>query len=252
MARVVTMHSYRGGTGKSSTAANMALLFAAGGLRVGVLDTDIQSPAVDAIFGLEPDPSMCTFADYLVGRCEIEDAARPVDGMDLFVVPSRAGLTAINEIMTSGYDLGLLNEAVLRLTASLALDVLIMDTHTGINTETVTAVAGSDAMVIVTRAHRLDLAGAGESVALADRLGCRQRIVVVNMVPEGIEDGDLVPRVEQAYGLPVAAVLPYVPAMAGPDGAHVFVTADPGHASAAGYHDINALVMSDTVCRLPS
>ncbi|WP_248962189.1 MinD/ParA family ATP-binding protein [Sphaerisporangium perillae] len=245
MARVITMHSYRGGTGKSSTAANMGLLLAAEGLRVGILDTDIQSPAVDTIFGVPPGAATCTFADYLVGRCEIEEAVRPVPGQDLFIVPSRTGLSAINEIMADGYDVGLLNEAVTRLVAAFRPDVLLLDTHTGINTETVMAVAGSDALVIVTRAHRLDLAGAAESVALADRLGCGQRAVVVNMVPEGTPDADLVPRVEKAYGSPVTAVLPYVPEMAELAGEHVFVTAHPRHALVAGYREINSVVLGD-------
>ncbi|MEV8630499.1 MinD/ParA family protein [Streptosporangium sp. NPDC051023] len=247
MARVVTMHSYRGGTGKSSMAANMALLLAARGLRVGILDTDIQSPAVDTIFGVTAGPGTGTFADYLVGRCEIEEAARFVPDRNLFVVPSRTGFSAINEIMTNGYDVGLLNEGVTRLVGSFSPDVLLLDTHTGVNTETVMAVAGSDALVIVTRAHRLDLAGAAESVALANRLGCAQRALVVNMVPEGAAAADLVSQVEKAYGSPVTAVLPYVPEMADLADGHVFVTGRPWQALLAGYQEINSVVLGEGI-----
>lgn len=41
---IVSVHSYRGGTGKSNTTANLAALLAAEGRRVGVIDTDLQSP----------------------------------------------------------------------------------------------------------------------------------------------------------------------------------------------------------------
>ena len=44
MSRVVAFHSFRGGTGKSNTTANVAVLAARRRLRVGVVDTDIQSP----------------------------------------------------------------------------------------------------------------------------------------------------------------------------------------------------------------
>ena len=44
MARIVSVHSFRGGTGKSNLTANLAALTALGGRRVGVVDTDIQSP----------------------------------------------------------------------------------------------------------------------------------------------------------------------------------------------------------------
>ncbi|MEU7406789.1 P-loop NTPase, partial [Streptomyces sp. NPDC044948] len=51
MSQIITVHSYRGGTGKSSTAANLGLLLASSGLRVALVDTDIQTPALDVMFG---------------------------------------------------------------------------------------------------------------------------------------------------------------------------------------------------------
>ncbi|WP_405145659.1 MinD/ParA family protein [Sphaerisporangium sp. NBC_01403] len=243
MARVITMHSYRGGTGKSSMAANMALLLAAEGRRVALVDADIQSPAVDTMFGFLRSPAKCSLADYLVGRCEIEDAVMraPEDGP--FIVPARTSVSAINEITANGYDVGLLNEGFTRLVGAFDLDVLILDTHTGINTETVMAVACSDALVLVTRADRLDLAGAAESVALADRLGCTRRAVVVNMVPDVTLGDGLVLKAETAYGSPVTAVLPYVPEMAQLAGEQIFVTAHPAHSLVSGYQKINDAVL---------
>jgi MinD-like ATPase involved in chromosome partitioning or flagellar assembly len=44
MSRIISVHSFRGGTGKSNAAASVATLLAAEGQRVGVVDTDIQSP----------------------------------------------------------------------------------------------------------------------------------------------------------------------------------------------------------------
>ncbi len=47
-----SIHSFRGGTGKSNTAANLATVVADAGQRVGVIDTDIQSPGIRVLFGL--------------------------------------------------------------------------------------------------------------------------------------------------------------------------------------------------------
>ena len=44
MSMVISIHSFRGGTGKSSTAADVATLLAAEGQRIGVIDTDLRSP----------------------------------------------------------------------------------------------------------------------------------------------------------------------------------------------------------------
>jgi len=54
MARIVAVHSFRGGTGKSNVTANLAALLAAAGHRVGVVDTDIQSPGIHVLFGFDP------------------------------------------------------------------------------------------------------------------------------------------------------------------------------------------------------
>lgn len=52
MARIISIHSFRGGTGKSNTTANVAAILAAQGRRVAVIDTDIQSPGIHILFGL--------------------------------------------------------------------------------------------------------------------------------------------------------------------------------------------------------
>ena len=55
MAKIISIHSFRGGTGKSNMTANLAALLAAEGGRVGVIDTDIQSPGIHVLFGLNGD-----------------------------------------------------------------------------------------------------------------------------------------------------------------------------------------------------
>ena len=49
---VVAVASGKGGVGKSTTAANLALAWAAQGARVGLLDADIYGPSQPTIFGL--------------------------------------------------------------------------------------------------------------------------------------------------------------------------------------------------------
>ena len=44
MSKIVSIHSFRGGTGKSNSTANLAATVAEAGYRVGIVDTDIQSP----------------------------------------------------------------------------------------------------------------------------------------------------------------------------------------------------------------
>ena len=55
MPKVVSIHSYRGGTGKSNFTANLATTVAMQGHRVGVIDTDLPSPGIHNLFCLEPE-----------------------------------------------------------------------------------------------------------------------------------------------------------------------------------------------------
>ena len=59
MSRIISIHSFRGGTGKSNTTANVAALLATEGLRIGVVDTDIQSPGIHVLFGVDEPAGEC-------------------------------------------------------------------------------------------------------------------------------------------------------------------------------------------------
>ncbi|GGL60440.1 CDP-3, 6-dideoxy-D-glycero-L-glycero-4-hexulose-4-reductase [Streptomyces fumigatiscleroticus] len=250
MSQIITVHSYRGGTGKSSTAANLGLLLASSGLRVALVDTDLQTPALDVMFGDAIPPARRSLTDYLIGRCEIEDAAYAVDrsaGHDgLFLVPARSQTTGVNQIMGRGYDVGLLREGFDRLIDTLVLDVLLLDTHAGFNNETVTAMASSDGLVVMTRADRLDFAGAKETMALADRLVLGSMSIVVSMAPEGAMADRLRGQVETAYDTRITTVLPYAPEMASLAGERLFSTAYPHHPLVKGYHRIISEVSNGT------
>ena len=77
MSRIIAIHSFRR-TGKSNTTANVATLLAAGGRRIGVVDTDIQSPGIHVLFGVDQATLRNSLNDYLWGRCQIEQAAHDV------------------------------------------------------------------------------------------------------------------------------------------------------------------------------
>lgn len=214
MGKIISVHSFRGGTGKSNTTANLTGLLASDGLRVGVVDTDIQSPGIHVLFGVEDTGTDRSLNDYLRGECEIEETAVdvtdrvgvPISGK-IFLIPSSIKAGEIDRILREGYDVGLLNEGYQRLIETLDLDALLIDTHPGLNEETLLSIAISDALAIILRPDQQDYQGTGVTVEVARKLGVPRMVLVVNKVP-GIWDADEVrQRVEQTYSCEVGAVL---------------------------------------------
>jgi MinD-like ATPase involved in chromosome partitioning or flagellar assembly len=236
LAEVISIHSFRGGTGKSNTAANVAVLLAAEGRRVGVVDTDILSPGIHVLFGLDDEHMSHSLNDFLWGMCEIKDTAIDVtqnlgahiDGR-VYLIPSSIKAGEIAKVLRQGYDVGLLNEGFQRLQQDLNLDVLVIDTHPGLNEETLLAIAISDVLAIVLRPDQQDYQGTGVTVDVARRLGVPRMLLVVNKVPAMFDPDAVKQRVEQTYDCEVAGVLPHSDEMMVLASSGIFVLRYPDH-----------------------
>jgi len=236
MSKVVSVHSFRGGTGKSNTTANLAALIAAQGRRVGVVDTDIASPGIHVLFGLEEDQMTRSLNDYLWGRCDIQQTAHDVTaslgsgaGGKLYLVPSSIKAGEIARVLREGYDVGLLNDGFRELTRALNLDILMIDTHPGLNEETLLSIAISDVLLIILRPDQQDYQGTGVTIEVARKLSVPSMMLVVNKVPAVFSEAEVRARVERAYHAEVVAVLPHSDEMMVLASAGVFVTRYPDH-----------------------
>jgi MinD-like ATPase involved in chromosome partitioning or flagellar assembly len=250
MSKIVSIHSFRGGTGKSNTTANLAALIASQGHRVGVVDTDIASPGIHVLFGLEEDQMVHSLNDYLWGKCEIRETAHDVTaslGGDIrgcvFLVPSSIKAGEIARVLREGYDVGLLNDGFRDLVEALDLDVLMIDTHPGLNEETLLSIAVSDVLLIILRPDQQDYQGTGVTVAVARKLSVPRMMLVVNKVPAVFAEGEVRARAEQAYGAEVGGVLPHSDEMMALASAGVFVTRYPDHPITAALKQVAQLVM---------
>ncbi len=247
MSRIVSIHSFRGGTGKSNTTANIATQLALAGKRVGVIDTDIQSPGIHVLFGLKGADIKHSLNDFLWGKGEIGAAVHDVtDHLNrampgkVFLIPSSAQADEIVNVLREGYDVSLLTTGFRKLVGELSLDVLLIDTHPGLNEETLFSIAISHALVIVMRPDHQDYEGTGVTVEVARSLEIPNMSLVVNKTPPVLDPEEVRQRVQQTYSVTDVTVLPHCDEMMNLASGGVFSTAYPDHALTRLYQALAA------------
>lgn len=219
MSQIISIHSFRGGTGKSNLTANIAVAVASQGKRVGIVDTDIQSPGIHVIFGLDEEKITHSLNDYLWGNCELEQTAYDVTkdlktssgepaaiSGKVFLVPSSLKAGEIAKVLREGFDVGLLNDGFQELLDCLDLDFLFIDTHPGLNEETLLSIALSDAMVVILRPDRQDYLGTAVTLEVARKLDVPKLMLLVNKMPKAFDGETIRQQVEENYSATVGGL----------------------------------------------
>lgn len=251
MAKVVLVHSFRGGTGKSNTTANLATTIARTGKRVAVIDTDIQSPGIHVLFGREYVDSQRTLNQYLWGNCTLEEVAQDVtpdvvsqNNGHIFLVPSSSDASDITRILHEGYDVRLLKKGFRELITALNLDYIFVDTHPGLNEETLLCVAIANILVIILRPDRQDFQGTAVMVDLARKLRVPKMLMVVNRVMQNSDTEIIRQKLESKYDVPVVGVFPNCDEMQQLASSDVFSLRYPDHPLTQIYQQVAAEVMA--------
>ncbi len=239
MTTVVSVHSFRGGTGKSNSTSNLAANLAAMGARVAVVDTDIQSPGIHVLFGYDEHLDN-TLNDYLWGKLPIEQAAHDVtdrvrdsinveEGGTLYLIPSSMKAGDIARVLREGYDVGTLNDGFRDLAKALQLDFLLIDTHPGLNEETLLSITISDVLLLILRPDRQDFQGTAVTVDVARKLEVPALYLMVNKVPRGVDTDDLREQMTAAYAAETAAILPLAEEVVQNASGGLFSVTNPDH-----------------------
>ena len=243
ISRIIAVASGKGGVGKSTVAANLAVALAARGLAVGLLDADIYGPSVPLLFGVRRGSG----ADPAPGGTDAEGRFVPVDrhGVRLvsmgFFVAEGAPLIWRGPMLTKALG------QFLRDVAWGKLDVLVLDLPpgTGDVQMTVTQQFALDGGIIVTTPQDVALADVERGVKMFQQSQVPVLGVIENMsfhVCPGcgqtahlFGDGGAA-RVANRFGIPVLGGIPLARSIreSGDAGAPIFV-ADPDGPVAAAF-----------------
>lgn len=242
MGEIISIHSFRGGTGKSNLTANLAAQFAMRGKRVGIVDTDIQSPGIHVLFGFDETRINKALNDFLWGKAPIEETAYPIHetaanepdraflrDLRIWLIPSSIRTGEIARILREGYDVGLLNEGFHTLLEKLELDYLFIDTHPGLSEETLLSIAISSVLVIILRPDQQDFQGTAVTVDVARKLEVPHLRLIVNKALTRYDFAKIKTDIEATYNVPVSGVLPLSEDVASNASGNIFSALNPDH-----------------------
>ena len=159
-----------------------------------------------------------------IGQAD-ENADRP----RLFVIPSSLKTGEIARILREGYDVGRLNDGLHDLQKRLRLDYLFIDTHPGVNEETLLSIAVSDLLILIVRPDQQDFQGTAVTVELARKLDVPEMFLLINKVPTGMDVVALGEQVRSMYQAEVAAILPLSNDMVRMASGDIFCNRYPSH-----------------------
>lgn len=168
MVKMISIHSSRGGTGKSLISSNIAAILASEGRNIALLDFDFRAPSLLTIFQAKRRVKGWV-NDYLDGKARLEDIM--VDMTDkygmkgkLYVGFANPSMEAMREIARK--DRKWQMRALRRLMAmkeelaeKLGVEIVVADTSPGVQYSSVNAIVSADVSVIVSTMDILDLEG---------------------------------------------------------------------------------------------
>ena len=124
---------------------------------------------------------------------------------------------------------GLLNDGFRDLIDDLQLDYLLIDTHPGLNEETLLSIAISDELIILLRPDRQDFLGTAVTVEVARKLDVKSLVMVLNKVLPSVAERGFQAEVERIYGAPVIGMLQESPDMLELGSNGLFILRFPDH-----------------------
>lgn len=244
MAFKIAVHSFKGGTGKSTVAANLAVLLALEGRRVGVLDLDLAGPGLHVLFEMKPDEIKYTLNDYFLGTCAAGDIAIELasklgikKGGSLVFVPASFKAEDIVKVLSKGYEIGMFRNAIDLISKMYNLDYMIIDTHPGVDKSTLVSMGVCDINIIITRMDSQDIFGTGVMMEVI-RVLDKPQMLIANMIPPGVDKEKVKVRLETLFGTNVITAIPFYTEILRALSSEVFVLKNPDHDFAAALRPV--------------
>ncbi|KAJ2906489.1 hypothetical protein MKZ38_001470 [Zalerion maritima] len=167
--KVVAVSSAKGGVGKSTIAANLALAFARQGYRSGILDTDLFGPSIPTLFALNEEPRLSATYSY---ADSLDNQLIPLSNYGVKTMSMGYLIPEDSPVVWRGLMVMKAMQQLLHEVEWGGLDVLVLDLPpgTGDTQLSLTQQIEIDGTIIVTTPHNLAVKDAVKGINMFQKL----------------------------------------------------------------------------------
>lgn len=240
MGKIVAVHSYKGGTGKTLLSVNLAATLAKHGKKVCLFDLDFRAPSLFAI--LNAENSEFWLNDYLNGKCGINkvllDLSSRLQGKNNFYAAlANPATEAIRDMSAKDRKwemraLGKLLSLRNTLMGEQKFDYLIFDTSPGLQYSSINAIVTADFVVVATTGDRSDVNGTRRMLQELYNLFEKKTGLVINKVLDSTSKSkkdEMDARIKNVYQVPMLGLVPCFCEVLRAEGNLIFVQDKPTH-----------------------
>ena len=240
MSKIIAVHSYKGGTGKTLLSVNLAASFAKSGKKVAVFDLDFRAPSLFAI--LKAENSEVWFNDYLNNTREANESLIDLSSMLTGGGKFYAGLAnpateAIRDMSSKDRKwemraLGRLLALRETLLVDEGFDYLFFDTSPGLQYSSINAIVAADFVVVATTSDRSDVDGTKRMLKELYNLFEKKTGLVLNKVIDPsatAKKSEIAAKVKSVYQVPLLGIVPCFCEILRAEGNLIFVQDKPDH-----------------------
>ncbi len=251
MGKIVVVHSYKGGTGKTLLSVNLSAAYASMGKKVCILDLDFRAPSLQSIFKLKG--SEYWLNDYLNGSCEIDKVLLDYTpecncNGKMYVGLANPATEALRDMSAKDRKwemraLGRLLSLKNTILDDMGLDYLIYDTSPGLQYSSINAIVSADIVLVVSTIDRSDIEGTKRMVHELYDLFEKKTAILMNKVPieflsTPLEREGVYKRFGNTHTLPVLKIIPCYCDVLRAGGAKIFARDEPEHSFTQHVKDI--------------
>ena len=182
--RIIVITSGKGGVGKTTTTANLAVALASEGHKVVAVDGDVGLRNLDVIMGLE-NRIVYTLVDVIEGTCRLNQALiRDKRINNLYMIPTAQSRT--KDSVTSDQMLDICQHL------RKEFDYVLIDSPAGIEAGFRNAAAGADEALVVTTPEVSAVRDADRIIGLLESMEKAPISLIINRIkPDMVKRGDM-------------------------------------------------------------